>query len=171
MKLQAWTALALCLTLAAARAAAAGPGCVSLATSAELIWLDLATEDDAYAISGDGSTVVGGPDLDYRWTREGGYQRITNDGNDEVYDGSLVVGDMGPAFTWTSAGGLTNLGALAGHNLPPRRVSRAMAPSWQACLGTAQSTGRWSSAGPARAGWSACSIPTVRPWSWTTKKA
>lgn len=97
------------------------------------------SEEDPYAISSDGSTVVGGPDFNFRWTRSGGFAYITLGINDSAYDasddGSVVVGVKANfAYRWTSATGAVFI---------PLGVGRAVSADGSVVVGN---SGRWTSA-------------------------
>jgi probable HAF family extracellular repeat protein len=81
--------------------------------------IDAPTEEDPLAVSGDGSTVVGGPDQNFRWNELGGFKFLSGGINDAAYDvsgdGSVVVGVadeiLSPpeAFIWTSGTGIVGI--------------------------------------------------------------
>jgi uncharacterized membrane protein len=87
----------------------------------------------AYGISGNGLTVVGGGAptenaMAFRWTQDGGYQGLgtipgyfVSNARDANHDGSIVVGTVSDtsgvfsqAFRWTQSGGMQGLGAGTG---------------------------------------------------------
>lgn len=75
------------------------------------------TSSQAYAVSADGSTVVGGSGHEaFRWTTAGGMGGIAGTGG-AAYgvsgDGSTIVGDSG--FVWTLSGGVAYLPPLPGY--------------------------------------------------------
>ena len=82
---------------------------------------------DAWAISADGSTVVGRSNEAYRWTSDSGMVglgdfaggNLASSGSGVSADGSVVVGNGAPsnnknmAFRWTAGTGLVRLGFLS----------------------------------------------------------
>ena len=95
----------------------------------EILLPDGAYESIAYAVSADGSIVVGqslsstteGPRA-FRWTQDGGFEPLTDARSFATAisaDGTTIAGSIGAhgatrAFRWTEAGGLVELGLLEG---------------------------------------------------------
>lgn len=96
----------------------------------------------AYAISGDGTTVVGTSNTlfveaeAYKWTQSSGIQSIGDLAGGDVnatangvnYDGTVIVGEsinatQTMAFRWTQAGGMVALGDLGGGYSSARAIS------------------------------------------------
>lgn len=119
------------------------------------------THNQAFAVSADGSVVVGwGGGQAFRWTQGGGMQFIgsqTTLANGVSADGSVIVGYGGvgsstQAFRWTQQSGLVGLGYLPGS---PRHFSRAygISADGKVIVGTSARTSidddpvRWTDSG------------------------
>ena len=137
------------------------------------IFIPLGVENQARAVSDDGSVVVGVYNQDrygtqaFRWTYEGGAQYLGDlpGGDSQSYglavsgDGSIVVGQGLPdsgkeAFRWTAATGMVGLGDLPGGN--PISTALGISSDGTTIVGTS-----WGSDGIEAVRWEGGAAPPI----------